>query len=109
MKNILKLGIIISCLATTALAKQTEIEIMVLADSFGKLLAAEDYCELVYDQDAIDIYLEKNVDADNMEFSGYVDNEVWMANEIFKDHSKSQKRAFCSQMKRVAKHHKFIN
>jgi hypothetical protein len=79
-----------------------------LMRDLGDVLAAEEFCGLSYDQQAIRSFIEKNVPRDDMGFAGdlasHADDLKW---SLYKEMTPSQKTAYCTQEARVAKHYGF--
>jgi len=79
-----------------------------LAHELADLLSSEALCNLSYDQDAIRDFVNKNVPADDRQFS----RDLIMYTELSKftlEHlSPSSKTAHCTQIARVARSYNFI-
>ncbi len=78
-----------------------------LAESLGNLIAAEKFCDLSYNQDAIASFIEQKVPADDLEFVNSLDTDILYASDQLSEMSGSRKTAFCTQIKRTAKHYGF--
>ncbi|WP_321446894.1 hypothetical protein [uncultured Cohaesibacter sp.] len=78
-----------------------------LAESLGNLIAAEEFCDLSYNQDAIVSFIEQKVPADDLEFANYLDTSIRLSSDQLNEMSGSRKTAFCTQIRRTAKHYGF--
>jgi hypothetical protein len=78
------------------------------ADQLADVLVSEDLCGLSFNQDAIAAWIEANVAADDMEFSGNLSSHISLSEYTLKDISTSAKTAHCAQIRRVAKNYGFI-
>ncbi|MFK0384999.1 hypothetical protein [Agrobacterium sp. NPDC090273] len=79
-----------------------------VALQLGTVLAAEEFCDLSYDQEKIAAYIEKTVAADDMEFASRL--QLMTDGKKFQQEnmSKTAKAAHCVQIRRVAKTNGFI-
>lgn len=74
------------------------------AMELGKLIGSEQYCDLEFDQAAIQKWIDENVDAANMGFSSTLDMGVSAERYSQDDRSSSAKTAHCHAIKRTAAH-----
>jgi hypothetical protein len=73
----------------------------------GSVLGSETACSLTYDQNAIQNYIVKHVDADDMMFATSLNGETEYAKNSTKEMSASSLTAHCTQIRRVAKQYGF--
>lgn len=85
------------------------LERMKVAHSIGSVLAAEEFCELTYNQEAIAGHIEKVVPADDMQFAGMLQTMTSGASYDLENMTGAQKAAHCTQIKRVAKSYGFTD
>lgn len=78
-----------------------------VAMALGDVLAAEQACGFAYDQAAIETFIDKNVDAADMEFSSTLNMMTAGSKFSLDQMSPSQKTAHCRQVGRVAKSYGF--
>ena len=74
-----------------------------MVQKVASVLAAEEFCGMKYDQDAIRAFVEKNIKSDDIEFAsmlGLITSGTRMQNEQM---SESEKTAHCTQMRQVRK------
>lgn len=93
--------------ATTAQA-QTDHDIMMLADSLGTMIAAEDPCGLAYDQTAIGNFIDENIPGESMDFASQLQATISIESYSMDDMSASAKTAHCRAVENSARHHGFI-
>lgn len=79
------------------------------AIALGSVLAAEEFCGLHYNHDAVAAHIEKTVPADDMAFAGMLQTMTSGAGYELEDMSGSQKAAHCAQIRRVAKSYGFTD
>ena len=79
------------------------------AVELGSVLAAEQICDLRYDQAAITALIEKTVPAEDMGFAGTLTMMTDGTAYDLEDASASKITAFCTQQRRVARTHGFID
>lgn len=91
-----------------ALAQTTDMQAMTQANELGSILAAEEFCGLTYDQDAIQAWITSNVAADAMGFAGTLTMMVAGAEFQQRDMSTSAKTAHCTAIRQTAKHYGFV-
>ncbi|MBS1164136.1 MAG: signal recognition particle [Proteobacteria bacterium] len=80
-----------------------------VAHALGQVLAAEEACGFSYDQAAIEAFIDKNVEANDMEFTGTLALLTGGSEYELKQMSASQKTAHCRQVGRVAKSYGFTH
>jgi hypothetical protein len=83
--------------------KTGRLESMTLATQIGDLIASEEICGLKHDQNAIEVFIDNNVAADDLSFVSMLDTMTGGAEFTLKDMSQGQKTAHCRQIERVAK------
>jgi DhnA family fructose-bisphosphate aldolase class Ia len=81
---------------------------MNIAVHLGSVIGSEEFCELSYNHEAIEAYIEKHVDADDMGFPSMLNMMTDGQQYQHKDMSKSQAAAHCAQIRRVARSYEFI-
>ncbi|MGE0758874.1 MAG: hypothetical protein AB7O38_17765 [Pirellulaceae bacterium] len=74
----------------------------------AQLDSMEKACGLKFDQKAIEVWIERNVKASDMEFAGSINLMTMGTMQDIKDMSAAQKAALCTQIRRIAKANKFI-
>ena len=79
------------------------------ASSLGNVLGSEKGCDLKINQKAVEAWIEKNVRANDMEFTGMLNLMTMGTTQQVKDMSAAQKAAHCTQVRRVARANKFIS
>jgi hypothetical protein len=80
---------------------------MQLATNLGTVLAAEEFCGMKYDGNAIAAFIEKNVAANDMSFPSTLKMMVDGSKFNLSGMSTSEKVAHCSQIKRIAQSYGF--
>lgn len=106
MKTSTRVVILTLSLAATPVFAESS---FIVANNLGSLLASEKYCGLTYKPEAIAAYIEKNVKADDMGFSGMLSLMTDGASLGFEEFSETRKVAHCTQSRRVAKANSFID
>jgi hypothetical protein len=81
---------------------------MTMAVALGDVLGSEEFCDLKYDQNAIQQFIDKNVKKDDMQFPSSLKMMTEGARDQNKDLSPSAKTAHCEQIGRVARSYGFI-
>lgn len=94
-------------LATSALAQSSDT--FMLSSELGSVIAAEEFCGLTYDQNAIAAFIENKVPADDMGFAGMLNMQVIGHGAMQEDMTPSLKTAHCAQMGRVARSYGFTD
>lgn len=92
----------------TGAAQAQNLEVMQKAMALGTLIGSEDYCGLVYDQAAIEGWIEGNIPADAMDFPQTLEMGVTSETYTQNDRSPSAKTAHCAAVSRTAKHYGFV-
>ncbi len=101
--------ILIAALCTTPLPLAAQsMASMQKAQDLGTLLAAEDFCGLTYDQDAVGRWIDENTDPADMGFSGTLTMMTEGSAFMLGDMSASGKTAHCRSIERTARHYGFI-
>ena len=80
-----------------------------VALELGTVLASEAFCDLSYDHNAIEAYIQKNVPADDMSFPSMLNMMTSGSEEQFREMSPSAKAAHSAQIRRIAKSFRFVN
>jgi hypothetical protein len=80
-----------------------------MAMALGDVLAAEASCGFAYDQAAIETFIDKNVSADDLQFSSTLNLMTAGSKFSLDQMSASQKTAHCRQVGRVAKSYGFTH
>jgi len=83
-------------------------ESMQKAQELGSLLASEEMCGFVYDQDSISSWIDQNTDASDMGFASTLAMMTDGAKFQFSSMNDSSKTAHCRSIERTAKHFGFI-
>lgn len=78
------------------------------ATNLGSVIASEEFCDLTFDQDAIEDWIDQNVDPDDMGFPSTLNMMVMGSEFQHEGMSKSAKTAHCRSIKRVAKRYGFV-
>lgn len=86
-----------------------QFENMQKAQELGSILAAEEYCGLSYDQNAIASWIDQNVDPGDMGFAGTLEMMTQGAQFDLSSKSASSKTAHCHSVERTARHYGFID
>lgn len=79
-----------------------------LALNLATLIAAENFCDLTFDQDAIGAWIDKHVAADDMVFARRFRLFVSGKQSEQKSIGAAEKAAYCRQVERSAKANGFI-
>lgn len=95
-------------LLAPAVATAQSMDSMQKAQQLGTVLAAEDFCQLSYDQDAIGQWIDENTDPADMGFSGSLTMMTEGSTFMQADMSESSKTAHCRSIERTARHFGFI-
>ncbi len=107
MKTYLVVAVMVAIVtgATPTVAQQDSLR---LASDLGSVLGGEAGCGLKYDQAAIKAFIDAKVRPDDMQFPSLLRTMSQGAAMQMKSMSESEKTAYCTQVKRVAKTNKFI-
>jgi hypothetical protein len=100
MKYLAAIALTFTIIASPAVADNTDLEL-------GSVLGSETACGLTYDQDAIQRFIVKHVDAKDMMFVSRLDSMTTGTKGEIKEMSPSSLVAHCTQIRRVAKHYGF--
>jgi len=95
-------------LAPSSIFAQT-METFEKANGLGTVLAAEEKCGFIFDQEAISAWIDANVPASDMGFASTLDMVTQAARSRFDEMSASSLTAHCRQIERTAKHYGFLN
>lgn len=80
-----------------------------VASQLGTVIASEEFCDLKYNQDAVQKFIEQNVKADDMEFPENLAMAIRVRLSDNSDISSSAKTAHCAQIRRIAKSYDFVD
>jgi hypothetical protein len=72
------------------------------AEQLGNLLGSETACALTFDKNAVRAFIEKNVPADDFDFTRTLNTHVSLAEYRAKEMGSTQLAAHCFQVKRNA-------
>ena len=72
------------------------------AEQLGNLLGSEPACALTFDKNAVRAFIEKNVPADDLDFTRTLNTHVSLAEYRAKEMRSTQLAAHCFQIKRSA-------
>lgn len=100
------LPIILMCFATTATA--SSLKSMQAAQNLGMILASEKSCGFTFDQSAISLWIDENVDASDMGFTSTLSMMQMGSEAQIHGMSKSSLTAHCRAIERNARHYNFI-
>lgn len=96
--------IMIIIVSRTAYAAEANISL-----KLGNILGSEEFCGLLFDQAAIQTFVEKNVSDNDMEFISELETMIRGTIAENQNMSSSSKTARCTQVRRVAKSYGFIH
>lgn len=98
-----------ACLwASAATAQMDDMQAMSAAMALGSVLAAEQFCDLTYDQDAIAAHIAKTVPPERMDFANTLQTMTMGAEFNQQSMSASSKTAHCAAIRQSATHFGFI-
>jgi hypothetical protein len=80
-----------------------------IARDLGLLLASEKYCEVKYQQEAIDKFVERTVDANDLSFTRKLNAAIRISGVAISDLTTSQKTAHCKSIIRSAQAYEFLS
>jgi hypothetical protein len=100
---------IASCLVVISVEATARGDSMQIALELGNVLASESECGLSYNQQAIEAFIEKKVDAGDMGFTSTLQMMTSGSKVQIESMTPSQKAAHCAQIRRVAKKYRFVN
>lgn len=102
--------------ATTAIAtfgplsaQDENFKPLLLSSDLGSLLASEEYCGLNYNQDAIDDFIQENVDPNDLSFPTHLNTAIIGHKYTIEQQTASMKTAHCSAISSSANHYGFLN
>jgi hypothetical protein len=95
-------------LAFPAASAADEMASMQQAMELGSILAAEQECGLAYDQAAISVWIDQNVDPSDMGFASNLGLMTKGAEFNSQGMSDSQKVAHCRSIEQTARHFGFV-
>jgi hypothetical protein len=72
------------------------------AKQLSNLIGSETACDLRFDMDAVRTYVEKNVRADDLDFTSSLDTEMWSVETALKQMGNAHRAAHCFQVRRSA-------
>lgn len=81
---------------------------MELANQLGTIIGSERACNLSYDLDAIDRYIDEHADPADMGFPGMLQMMTDGQEYSMRDIGESALRAHCRSVERTARHYGFI-
>lgn len=96
------------CALPLSLSAQS-MDSMQKAQELGTILAAEEFCQLSYDQDAIGKWIDENTDPADMGFSSTLNLMTEGSAFQLRDMSESSKTAHCRSIERTARHYGFVD
>lgn len=82
---------------------------MQLANELGTVIASEEACGLTFDQAAIAAFIDERVPDDDMGFPSMLQTMIAGTEFQLRDMSESAKTAHCTQIRRVARRHGFVD
>lgn len=85
-----------------------DLDRMQLASRLASVIAAEKFCGLTYDQDAIAGFIDKKVAADDLGFAPELQNYITLEGFSQDKMTASAKTAHCRQIARVAVSYGFV-
>lgn len=94
--------------AAAQTAEWTDIERFETASSLGLVLASEEFCNLSFNQTAVESYIDQNVPADDMAFTSDLRAGITMGEYQIESMKGADAVAHCRQIARVAKSFGFI-
>jgi len=100
---ILALAIMALALPASGQLRSTEVAL-----NLGNVLGSEKGCDLKFNQKAIEDYIDKNVQANDMGFTSMLNMMTKVMASDLRRMGDSQKTAHCAQIRRVARANKFI-
>ena len=106
-KRLVAVGLLLG-IGMTQMSTAFSLDSNELAVNLGSLLAAEEFCELSYDQDAIAAFIDEHVDADDLGFPSTLRMMTEGSKYQLDSLTESEKTAHCRQITRAAKSHGFL-
>lgn len=92
-----------------SLATAQSMASMNAAMNLGSVLAAENFCGLSYDQNAISAWIDTNTDPGDMSFASTLSMMTDGAGFELQSMSESSRTAHCRSIERTARHYGFID
>lgn len=92
-----------------SLAMTQSMASMTAAMNLGSVLAAESFCGLTYDQDAISDWIDANTDPGDMGFASSLSLMTDGAGYELQGMTDSSRTAHCRSIERTARHYGFID
>ena len=89
-------------------AASQSLDSLTLARNLGSVLAAEEFCGLTYDQDAIAGWIDENTAPSDMSFASTLRLMTDGAAYDLRDMSDSSRTAHCRAIERTARHFGFV-
>lgn len=89
-------------------AAMTDLEAYQLSSDLGTLLAAEELCELTFDEQAVAAYISETVPAERIDFAAKLQGMTAMSRLSLDNLSPSGKAAHCAAVTKSAKHLGFV-
>jgi hypothetical protein len=102
----LSIAIVLAALPMAGVAQN--MDSMMKATELGTILAAEEFCDLVYDQNAVADWIDANTDASDMGFPGTLQMMVEGSKFQNSGLSGSARTAHCRSVERTSRHFGFI-
>jgi hypothetical protein len=93
---------------SSPLVALTDIEVIMLAQELGSMLASESMCGLSYDQSGIAQWIDANVPDDAIGFAASLSTMTQGQGMIYQDMTASAKTAHCAAIEQTARHLGFI-
>lgn len=103
-----RLGLLITVLFATS-AHAFNAQNARVASDLGSLLASEELCDLSFNHDAIDAYIDEHVDHSDMGFASSLTGQITVSAFSLRDMSESAKRAHCRAIAATARAHDLID
>ncbi|MEL6694179.1 MAG: hypothetical protein AAFQ12_14280 [Pseudomonadota bacterium] len=103
----MKRFIILAVLIAQPAWANAEREANKFAKDLASILAAESYCGLSYDPEAISALIAERVDPSVVSFAGNLDSHIWRES-LNEDPSAGMKIARCAAVEQTARHFGFI-
>ena len=103
-----QLGASVLVALVPAFAASQSLDSLEQARNLGSVLAAEEFCGLAYDQDAIGGWIDENTDPSDMGFASTLRLMTDGAAYDLRDMSDSSRTAHCRAIERTARHYGFV-
>jgi hypothetical protein len=105
----LRIAAIMFCLSQISAEAAAGSDSTQIALELGSVLASEAECGLSYNQQAIEAFIERKVDASDMGFASTLQAMTSGSKFQIEGMTPSQRTAHCVQIRRVAKKYGFVN